>query len=196
MIILLEGTIYQSNPGGAPAPVIAPADLGLAWDVDLDAFELCWLEHPAAPSQRALALLFSVDDDDPWSTMEDESGGLDPRVIYYSFLDGSHGELLPPLDDDVDPAVDVAILSAVPVTPALDNLPRDPGGRHAEDLAAPGSQAGRLLAVLETTAKPVVVVVDSGEIYDPLCRRFEEAGIPVFRKIDRAARSLAAFCRG
>ena len=41
-----------------------------------------------------------------------------------------------------------------------------------------------------------MVVVDSGEIYDPMCRIIEKAGIPVFRKIDRAARALAAFCRG
>ncbi len=39
------------------------------------------------------------------------------------------------------------------------------------------------------------VVVDSGVIYDPMCRMIEEAGIPVFRKIDRAARALDAFCR-
>ena len=36
--------------------------------------------------------------------------------------------------------------------------------------------------------------VDSGRIYDPVCFMFERAGLPVFRKIDRAARALAAFC--
>ncbi len=92
-------------------------------------------------------------------------------------------------------AVDVAILSSVPVTPALDNLPADPEGRHPEDLDGPGSQASQLIRILAASAKPAVVVVDSGRIYDPLCRRLEEAGVPVFRKIDRAARALAAFCR-
>lgn len=93
------------------------------------------------------------------------------------------------------PAVDVAILSAVPVTPALDNLPADPAGGHGEDLDGPRSQGTRLAALFAASAKPAVAVVDSGGIYDPLCRRLEEAGMPVFRKIDRAARALAAFCR-
>ena len=93
------------------------------------------------------------------------------------------------------PEVDVAILSSVPVTPALDNLPADPAGTHAEDLSRPGSQPGRLIPIITGSAKPVVVVVDSGRIYDPMCRLIEASGIPVFRKIDRAARALAAFCQ-
>ncbi len=91
-------------------------------------------------------------------------------------------------------AVDAAVLSSVPVTPALDNLPRDEKGCHREDLAGPGSQVSLMIPVIRGSAKPAVVVVDSGEIYDPMCRRFLEAGIPVFRKIDRAARALGAFC--
>ncbi len=92
--------------------------------------------------------------------------------------------------------VDVAILSAVPVTPSLDNLPADPTGRHREDLDGPRSQASQMISILAGSRKPAVVVVDSGKIYDPFCRRLEEAGTPVFRKIDRAARALAAYCRG
>lgn len=92
------------------------------------------------------------------------------------------------------PEVDVAILSAVPVTPALDNLPADPEGRHRENLQGERSQASRMIEILRGSAKPAVVVVDSGRIYDPLCRMIEAAGFPVFRKIDRAARALGAYC--
>ncbi|MCP4570752.1 MAG: hypothetical protein GY838_00200 [bacterium] len=92
-------------------------------------------------------------------------------------------------------AVDVGILSSVPVTPTLDNLPADPENRHPENLAGEGSQASRMLKIMATSPKPAVVVVDSGEIYDPMCRVIAAAGVPVFRKIDRAARALAAFCR-
>ena len=93
------------------------------------------------------------------------------------------------------PGVDCALISSVPVTQALDNLPADPEGRHREDLDGPDSQAGTFLRIFAATAKPVVVVVDSGDIYDPFCRKVEAAGIPVFRKIDRAGRSLGAFVR-
>jgi acyl-CoA synthetase (NDP forming) len=91
--------------------------------------------------------------------------------------------------------VDAAIFSAVPATPSLDNLVADPEGRHPEDLTGPDSHPSQLIRVVQASAKPVVVVVDAGRIYDPMCRMIAEAGIPVFRKIDRAARALAAYCR-
>ena len=91
-------------------------------------------------------------------------------------------------------AVDAAILSSVPVTPALNNLPRAADGSHPEDLDDPRSQPRQMMDVMDGSAKPAVVVVDSGNIYDPMCRMLLAAGVPVFRKIDRAARALAAFC--
>ncbi len=92
------------------------------------------------------------------------------------------------------PAVDAAILSSVPVTPTLNNLPRAADGSHTEDLDDPRSQPRQMTAVIQGSSKPAVVVVDSGNIYDPMCRMLLAAGVPVFRKIDRAARALAAFC--
>ncbi len=90
--------------------------------------------------------------------------------------------------------VDLAIISSVPVTPALENLEPDRFGAHTENLYAPTSQPQRLGEILGSATKPAVVVVDSGRIYDPMALMIERAGVPVFRKIDRAARALAAFC--
>jgi acyl-CoA synthetase (NDP forming) len=94
------------------------------------------------------------------------------------------------------PGVDVGVFSAVPVTGAMDTLPADPAGSHREDLSGPESLPSLVLRAFAASPKPAVVVVDSGDLYQPLRRRFEEAGVPVFRKIDRAARALAAYCRG
>ncbi len=90
--------------------------------------------------------------------------------------------------------VDCAVLSAVPVSPALDNLPRDPRGGHREDLEGDGSQPRRMLALWDAGRKPWVAVIDSGALYDPMALMLERGGVPVFRKIDRAVRALAAFC--
>lgn len=94
------------------------------------------------------------------------------------------------------PGVDCAILSAVPVAPTLDTLPADPQGRHREDLDGPASLGRRWVELWERTGKPFVCVVDSGRLYDPLASLLERGGIPVFRKIDRAARALSAFVSG
>jgi len=50
-----------------------------------------------------LAVLFSVDEDDPLTPTVDESGGLEPRMIYQSYLTGRSTRLLEqPLADDID----------------------------------------------------------------------------------------------
>jgi len=93
------------------------------------------------------------------------------------------------------PTVDAAILSAVPVTGALETLELDPEGQHREDISRVEALGHRWIEIINGSDKPAVVVVDSGAMYDPFCRQIEAAGIPVFRKIDRAARALGAYCR-
>ncbi len=89
--------------------------------------------------------------------------------------------------------IDCAIISSVPVTPALNNLPACPDSRLREDLYADGSQGHEFIKIISKVDKPVVVVIDSGELYNPLAVMIEAAGIPVFRKIDRASKALASF---
>jgi hypothetical protein len=94
------GIIYEVVPGGLGA-VIDQADLGILPGTDIDAFEFAWI-FDASAMRNGLALLFSVDDNDPM-TPADESGGLDPRMIYASFLNGANFPYLAnPLIEDVD----------------------------------------------------------------------------------------------
>jgi len=90
-----------------------------------------------------------------------------------------------------DPAVDLGLVGAVPLTPALATLPAGPG--HTEDAAAPGSVGPRLARLFAATGKAWVVVVDGGALYDPLAVLLEAAGVPVFRAADRALHALGAY---
>ncbi|MGA7991558.1 MAG: acetate--CoA ligase family protein [Thermoanaerobaculia bacterium] len=94
-----------------------------------------------------------------------------------------------------DPGVDSLLVSPIPVTPALDILAPDPFGAHAENLFSKASLAQELLRLFRATKKPVVVNVDSGRLYDDFVMVLQRGGIPVFRKIDRASRALAALVR-
>jgi acyl-CoA synthetase (NDP forming) len=94
-----------------------------------------------------------------------------------------------------DPGVDMLLVSPIPVTPALDILAPDPFGAHSENLFSKGSLAQELLRLFRATTKPVVVNVDSGRLYDDFVMVLQRGGIPVFRKIDRASRALAALAR-
>ncbi len=91
--VLDPGIIYKVGAGGSPIAAIFHPDLGLQPGVDINAIEFGQFVNPALPySGGVLALLFSVEIDDPQTT-EDESGGLDPKMIYYSFMDGTHHKL-------------------------------------------------------------------------------------------------------
>jgi acyl-CoA synthetase (NDP forming) len=94
-----------------------------------------------------------------------------------------------------DPGVDMLLVSPIPVTPALDILAPDPFGAHSENLFSKGALAQELLRLFRATQKPVVVNVDSGRLYDDFVMVLQRGGIPVFRKIDRASRALAALVR-
>jgi acyl-CoA synthetase (NDP forming) len=88
--------------------------------------------------------------------------------------------------------VDVIVASAIPATPALDVLAPDFTGQHDENAFAMTSLPAELGRVFRQTRKPMVVAIDSGRLYDPSVLLLERAGVPVYRKIDRASRALSA----
>lgn len=101
------GGIYLASGVGA-VQVIDEFMLGISEGADIDAFEFAWVEATDIPGTPfgggglALAVLFSVDDDDP-TTVADESGGMNPRQIYVSWLTGfSIPFLEEALRDDID----------------------------------------------------------------------------------------------
>ncbi len=92
---------------------------------------------------------------------------------------------------EADPGVDCLVVSPVPPTPALNNLPAS--DQHREDITSPNSLPSKLLKIYRKSAKPIVFCVDSGALYDPMVRMLLEAGAPCFRHIDRAMNTLSAF---
>jgi hypothetical protein len=99
------GDIYLGNHPLVPGPVLAVdnTQLGVPNGTDVDAFEFVVLPMPDYPV-LALAVLFSVDEDDPQTPLVNESGLLNPNAVYVSFL--SPMAVPPPeflvLEDDVD----------------------------------------------------------------------------------------------
>jgi hypothetical protein len=99
------GGIYEISPigpGPGPVKVIDPVvHLGLRRGTDIRDFEFTWLGTPLGP--QFFAVLFTVAPDDPLTPLIDESGGLNPRMIYASLLTGSSFPFLAqPLADNID----------------------------------------------------------------------------------------------
>ncbi len=90
-----------------------------------------------------------------------------------------------------DRAVQAMVVAGVPATPFFDSL--GPGDGHREDVEGAQGLATLLAAFFRATAKPVVFSVDGGALYDPLVAAMRRAGLPTFRRVDRATRALARF---
>jgi acyl-CoA synthetase (NDP forming) len=90
-----------------------------------------------------------------------------------------------------DRAVQAMVVAGVPATPFFDSL--GAGDGHREDVEGAQGLATLLAAFFRATTKPVVFSVDGGALYDPLVAAMRRAGLPTFRRVDRATRALARF---
>ena len=90
-----------------------------------------------------------------------------------------------------DPNVDSAVVSPVPMTAAMQTLA--PAETHPENMSNPQSIGPRLIEIIRRTAKPVIVNLDAGSLYDPLALMMGGGGVPVFRRSDEALRFLGKY---
>jgi acyl-CoA synthetase (NDP forming) len=82
-----------------------------------------------------------------------------------------------------DPGVDVAVIGMIPLTPSMSSLDLDQSQNIAERV---GDVAGQ-------SSKPIVAVVDGGEMYNPFAAMLRERGMVVFRDADRAVKALGVY---
>jgi acyl-CoA synthetase (NDP forming) len=90
-----------------------------------------------------------------------------------------------------DEGVDCLMAANVAPTPFMENLASGEG--HGEDILHENSYPNVTIRVFRSSQKPMVACLNSGKLYDASVQMIEEAGIPCFRKIDRAMRALDLF---
>lgn len=127
------------------------------------------------------------------------ANGLDRLVTISNPID-----INPAADDKVhsdiaailcrDPGVDAVILSVDPMSPAMQTLDIDPENRFS--MYHKGAILHRLEHLNNTTATPIVAVVDGGRLYDPLRDALIAGGIPVFQVCDGAVAALSLYIQG
>ncbi len=87
-----------------------------------------------------------------------------------------------------DPGVDAIVAAIVPLTPVIETLSGQCGAEK--------SIIQRIPQLAAKYSKPVIVVVDSGDLYDPLARAIQQKGLAVFRSADQAVYALGQYIRG
>jgi acyl-CoA synthetase (NDP forming) len=93
-----------------------------------------------------------------------------------------------------DSHVDAIIIAIVPLTPILHTLPDE--FVPTETFSADQSIIRRIARLNDHSTKPLVMVVDSGPLYDYMANAFEQQGLPVFRSADQAVWVLGKYIQG
>jgi acyl-CoA synthetase (NDP forming) len=93
-----------------------------------------------------------------------------------------------------DAHVDAIIIAIVPLTPILHTLPNE--FVPTESFSADQSIINRIARLNDHSTKSLVMVVDSGPLYDYMADAFEKRGLPVFRSADQAVWVLGKYIQG
>lgn len=92
------------------------------------------------------------------------------------------------LEDD---NVDSVVAAIVPLTPILHTLPEEIDQNNK--FGTENSIVERIAALNAVSPKPLIIVVDSGKLYDPMADGFQNHGLPVFRSADIAVSVLGKY---
>ncbi len=89
-----------------------------------------------------------------------------------------------------DNGVDAVIVAIVPLTPILHTLPEE---NIADDTLTAANIVDEIAELNVEFNKPLVIVLDSGSLYDHMANDLEDKGLPVFRSADHAVRVLGKY---
>lgn len=127
-------------------------------------------------------------------------------ILTSAHLDGLAGvnnpmDITPMASEDVyveviatmldDENIDLIIVAIVPLTPILHTLPKEMVQNG--DTGMKNSIVERIARLGETSSKPLILVVDSGTLYDYIADAFQANGLPVFRSADIAVGVLGKY---
>lgn len=90
-----------------------------------------------------------------------------------------------------DENIDAVVLGVDPLSPVTHSLPETDAAGFRMD--APDGILAYLGTVRRQSTKPLVAVVDGGDLFEPLRRALLAKGIPVFSVCDRAVSALSLY---
>jgi acyl-CoA synthetase (NDP forming) len=90
-----------------------------------------------------------------------------------------------------DDNIDSVVAAIVPLTPILHTLPEEID--NDKRFGSENSIVEQIVALNAASTKPLIIVVDSGKLYDPMADSFQQHALPVFRSADIAVSVLGKY---
>ena len=91
-----------------------------------------------------------------------------------------------------DPNIDAVVVGLDPTAPAVRALETSKL-RPGFDIGDPKSTVHLMPPLVERHAKPVIGIVDGGQLYDAMCTGLMDRGVCVFRNCGRGTRALVRY---
>jgi acyl-CoA synthetase (NDP forming) len=91
-----------------------------------------------------------------------------------------------------DPNIDAVVVGLDPTAPSVRALEAS-SLRPGFDITDPQSTVHLMPLLVARNAKPVIGIVDGGKLYDAMCARLMDQGVPVFRNCARGTRALVRY---
>ena len=92
----------------------------------------------------------------------------------------------------LDPAIDAVVVGLDPTAPAVRALQQSTL-RPGFDITDPKSTVHLMPPLVERNEKPVIGIVDGGQLYDAMCAGLMDQGVCVFRNCARGTRALVRY---
>lgn len=93
-----------------------------------------------------------------------------------------------------DAEVDAVVVGLDPMSPMMRTLATNRADGF--DIHSPLSIAEQLPRLVAQQDKPIIGVIDGGELYTPLVEKLKDQEVPIFRSCDRAVQALARYTEG
>jgi len=93
-----------------------------------------------------------------------------------------------------DPNVDAVVVGLDPLSPMMRTL--EQSAKPGFDLHSADSIAQQMPQLVANQAKPILGVIDGGELYTALIEKLKDNGVGVFRSCDRAVQALNKYVDG
>lgn len=178
LYMLAKGLHAKTIPGNRMAAVSTAGyeAVGMADNIEADDFALRMAEFGPHTRERIARALSAC-------RLEKLVTVKNPLDLNPAATDTLFAEVVNALAEDA--GVDLAVIGMIPITPSMSSLDMDQSQNIAE----------RISHIARNCPKPIIAVVDGGDIYNPFAAMLREQGMAVFRDADRAVRAMGLYVR-
>ncbi len=187
-LFYLAGVLHNKQIGGNRLGAISGAGfeaVGMADSIHNDGFSLQMAAPEPATRERLRQILAAKNLD---TLMEVRN----PFDINPGADDEAHIQCTAALCEDS--GVDAVVVGLDPMSPMMRTL--NSSSKPGFDIHSPQSIAEQLPQLVASQSKPILGVIDGGELYTPLVKKLKDQGIAVFRSCDQAVQALTKYIEG